>query len=151
MSKYIFQADLENALSVPTVLAIFDDGSGTVNASAINAVIDRAEAEVDSYLPSNYPAGTPAPSDRLLKHAALEFAVCFSMEKHPEYVRNFGEEPRTNPRYTRARQLMQRIVDGVQRLPDTPTKPRNVGGVVYSAGPRTIIDNIDGSSNLGDF
>lgn len=153
MSKYISQTDLENALSVSTVLAIFDDGTGTVNSTAVAAVIDRAEAEVDSYLIVIYDLPLPNQADRLLKHCALQFAICFAMEKHPEYVRTFGEQQRTGPLYERAHALMTRIAKALQRLPDQTVAASNVGGdttsvaddLEYPTPPKTFF------TGMGDF
>lgn len=153
MAKYINQLALENALSPKTVLAIYDDDppTGAVNATAIADVIDRAEAEVDSWLVGVYV--DPATADRMLKHAALDYAVAFSFERHPEYVRTFGEEKRAE-RWRRANDRMARIRSGLQRLPDQPspiTAPKNSGGVVYDHGPRLMVDSSDGAENGSGF
>jgi len=50
MAKYIDQAALEGALSVTTVLRLYDDGTGNVDTNALDFQIDRAEAEVDSWI-----------------------------------------------------------------------------------------------------
>ena len=149
--KYVSRTDLENALSVQTVLTIYDDGTGVVDDDAVDGEISRAEAEVDSYLEPDYTLPLSVGSDRLVKHAALQFLICFSFERHPEYVRTFGEEPRSTRLYDRATALMMRIASAQQQLPDQPTAPGNSGGVVYSDGPRLMIDRPDGRSTRGDF
>ena len=151
MSKYISRPDLENALSAETVLRLYDDGTGNVDDDALSFQIDCAEAEVDSWLLSNYKEPLPIATDRLVKRAAVLFLIHLSFDRHPEYVRTFGEDKRHEGAYERATALMQRISDALQRLPDVPEPPANAGGVVYSQGPRTIIDSIDGTQNSGDF
>lgn len=34
---------------------------------------------------------------------------------------------------------------------EAPTRPANVGGIVVASGPRTLVDNPDGTFNHGDF
>lgn len=155
MGTYIEQINLERALSPATVLAIFDDDppTGRVNQEAIAEIIERAEAEVDSWLVGIYDLPIPAPYDRLLKVAAIDFAVAFSFERHPEYVKTFGEEKRAE-RWKRGSDRMMRIRDGLQRLPDQPspdTAPKNSGAVVYDHGDRTMVDNSDGTVNNSWF
>ncbi len=155
MGQYIEQVNLERALSPKTVLAIFDDApaKGRVNQEALAEVIERAEAEVDSWLVGIYTQPIAAPFDRLLKHAALDYAVAFSFERHPEYVRTFGEDQRAQ-RWKRANDRMMRIRDGLQRLPDQPraaTAPKNSGALIYDKSARVMIDNADGRENNNGY
>lgn len=154
MGKYINQIDLENALSSATIIQLFDDDDdGVADADAVASVIDRAEAEVESWMIGDYSFPLNVPTDRLLKHSALDYAVAFSFERHPEYVRTFGENPRGHERYKRAMERMQRIQSAQQKLPDeTVTQtPRNVGGIATDPGPRIMVTGMDGMSNGGDF
>jgi hypothetical protein len=159
MGVYITQTDLENALSARTILAIFDDNNdGTADPVPIAAVIDRAEGMVDSALLGfqNMPLVNAA--DRLVKAAALEFAIAFSFERHPEYVRSFGEEARKE-RWERAQNLLDRIQTRLRRLPDNNatatvgagSKQKNVGGIVTDGSRRVVISSADGTWNGGDF
>jgi hypothetical protein len=52
-------ADLQNAMSPATVLAIFDDANdGLISQSAVDAVITRAESQIYSFIRRNYPGLT---------------------------------------------------------------------------------------------
>lgn len=160
MGTYIVQADLEKALSPRTVLAIFQDDPaiGTADNDAVEAVIDRAEAQVDSALLGFVPMPLANPLDRLVKAVALEFAIAYSFERHPEYVRAFGESQRQN-KIDRAELMLARIQQALRRLPDNNTAATvgaggttyNVGGIVTASGPRTMVDSPDGTQNSGDF
>jgi phage gp36-like protein len=154
---YITQTDLESALSPATVIALFNDqDQGVVYVTALEGVLERASAEVDAYLARVYRgpfpiAQTPVPA--VVKNCTLEFAIAFSFERHPEYVHTFGEQYRGTTRYKRACEMAERLATGLQEIPDWTLSPRggNVGGIVYTQGPRTIIDNPDGTTNNGDF
>lgn len=154
---YITQADLEGALSPATVLALFNDqDQGVVYAPALLLVLTRASAEVDSYLARNFKGPFPVPQTpvpAVIKNCAIEFAIAYSFERHPEYVHTYGEQYRGTTRYKRACEMAERLATGLQETPDWVLQPRggNVGGIIYSAGPRTIIDGPNGESNGGDF
>ncbi len=154
---YATRADLESALSPTTVLTLFDDGnSGNVSQVALDGVLNRASRMVDSYLARVFKGPfpvtqTPVPST--ITFAALEFAIAFSFERHPEYVHTYGETYRASTRFKRATEMMDRICQAQQEIPDWVLQPkqRNIGGIVIDDGPRTVVDNADGSTNLGDF
>lgn len=154
---YVTIEDLEAALSRSTVVALFDDeGNGTPNEKTITATLARASRTVDSYLARVYLGPFPVtqkPVPEQIKNAALEFAISFSFERHPEYVHTYGEQYRAGSRYKRATEIMDRLCQGQQEIPDwtLQPKPRNVGGIIYAAGPRTIIDGPNGEYNGGDF
>lgn len=154
---YVTKDDLEGALSPPTVTALFDDdGAGVPNETAVQTVLNRASRRVDSYLARVYVGPFPVtqtPVPETIKEAALEFAIAFSFERHPEYVHTYGETYRGASRYKRACEIMDRICQGQQEIPDwnLQPKPRNVGGIIISTGPRTIIDGPNGENNGGDF
>lgn len=144
MGKYIAQTDLESALSAETVAQLFvdDTAPGVVNTTAIADVIDRAEGEVDSYLFGVVDVSQLVAADRMLKQCALEFAICFSFERHPEYVKTFGESQRGgDTRFKRAQARMERVQAAIQRLPDQAgaNTPVNVGGVVQSTTPNMLL------------
>lgn len=154
----IVQADLENATSVATVAACFDDANtGTLNAGALAAVIDRGEQEVKSWLLSNYgptlPPDGQLATDSFLKYAAIEYIVAHMFDRHPEYVRS-NSKTSYESRFARADQRMQRIASARQRPPviaPTIKAPANVGGTTTDDSHRIITSNNDGSSNSGDF
>lgn len=155
---YITSTDLQSALSPATYLAIYDDSNtGTANATAVAFTLERAHAQVLSYLPaftSTAPGAIAAAFLPLLRMAETDYAVAYSYERHPEYVRTFGEQPRAE-RYKRAEQLMVRISTGMQRPQGDTGGPLGaspvVGGVVFEGGPRVMIQGPDGTSNGGDF
>lgn len=151
--KYISQGDLESALSADTVLRLYDDGDGQVDTLALDFQIDSAEAEVDSWILGNYDEPLLVQADRLVKRAAVLFLIHLSFDRHPEYVRTFGEDKRHEGAYERATALMERIAKAIQRLPDQPGPPANVGGDVSSTADapgfptpvRTVFED------MGDF
>lgn len=154
---YATQADLENQLSPATVLALFNDqDTGAVHAPAMDAVLTRASSWVDSFLARVYRGPFPvtqSPVPAAIKDATIEFAIAFAFERHPEYVHTFGEAYRSTARFKRACDMMERICNGLQEIPDWLLQPKslNIGGVITVSGPRTIIDNPDGTNNGGDF
>ncbi len=155
---FITADDLKNALGPSTFLTIFDDlSTGSVPAAPVDLIIKRAHAEVMSYLPRVYdtmPAELPAPVPAILMSAELDYAVAFSFERHPEYVRTFGEQKRLE-RWNRAEKKMERIASAIQEIApnDSPPegKPRTSGGIVYDNARRMLIDSPDGTFNGGDF
>lgn len=160
MGNYLVQKDLENALSARTIQAIFQDDpdDAAINADAVESVIDRAEAMVDAALLGFQPMPLTNPADRLVKAAALEFAIAFSFERHPEYVRSFNEEQRAG-RWKRAQDLLDMIQAAQRRLPDNNAQliegggspQKNVVGLLYDGSRRMVIDSADGTHNGGDL
>lgn len=154
LTTFVAPSDLKLALNPTTYLAIFDDGNtGVVQDTdpGVLLVLERSFAEVLSYLPRIYdslPTGIPT----LLKSCQLDYAVALSYERHPEYVRSFGEEKRAE-RWGRAEKRMERIADSFQEITDNApaARPGNVGGITYDAGPRMLTDSSDGTNNSGDF
>ncbi len=141
MGKYLVQKDLENKLSPDTIAKIFGDGdNGEINADAVDAVIDDAEAEAESFLVGFVELPLKDPHDRLMKLACRDFAMAFSFERHPEYVRSFGEEKRAE-RWKRGIDRMLRIQKAMQRLSDNEAAkagpPADVGGKVGAIGRDT--------------
>ena len=156
MGKYIDQGALERAITPQTVAALFTDGNtGAVNTAAVADIIDYAEAEVDSFLIAYAgPYPFPEPTDRLIRTAAVNFAIAFSFRRNPEYVRQFGDMNRADNQYAMAKGLMLRIQQATQRLPDQPaaaTAPLNSGGIITSGGPRLMVASSDGTQNGSGF
>lgn len=155
-AAYITASDLAAALGAQVYMQIFDDASTgdipTVDASAqVELVIERAHSEVLSYVPAIYES-LPTSIPTLLKSAELDYAVALSLERHPEYVRAYGEEAREK-RWMRAEKKMGRIVQSIQQITDgAPAgRPGNVGGVIRDTAPRVMVDGPDGTHNGGDF
>ena len=155
MGKYIDADRLARALTPATYGEFFnDDGEGNVDTDAVVDVIDRAEGEVDSQLIGFRTYPIDIPTDRLLRQAALCYAISFSFERHPEYVRQFGENPRADGMYQRGEKLMARVQAGIKALPDQTspaTAAQNSGGIVYDSGPRFSVDSLDGTQNGSGF
>lgn len=163
MGSYIVLDDIRKAISADTLIALYDDDntgdlSDPTLVANVNSVIERAEAEVNSYLMRAYPKLTlpvaQTPLSATLKQAALRFAIPYSYMRHPEYVRTYGDDPRGGVGAEQgARDFMERVCTGQQYLFDVPAepKPSTVGGVTFSGGPYTMIDSPDGCRNGGDF
>lgn len=153
MGKYLVQLDCENALSAQTVgqLYVDDATAGVVNVLALNEDIDRAEGEVNSWLLGVRDVATLATFDQLLRLSALDYFKSFAFERHPEYIRTYGESDRSWKLYTRAKERMQRIQQAAQQLTNQPSIPQNVGGIIRAGGPRMMIDSPDGTENGAGF
>lgn len=148
MGTYIDATALETALTPATYLELFCDtpNSSTVNTTAVNQVIDRAEGLVDSYLLGFYSYPLDPATDRLIVSAALMFAQALAFMRHPEYVRTYGEVGRVEL-YKEAHAMMLRIQAAKQRLPDVGQvqTPKNVGAIYTTPGPVLIV------GGSGDF
>lgn len=141
MGTLITASDLSVALSPATYLAIFDDANdGTVDDTnpAVVLVIERAEAEVYSFLPVDF---TPAPAQqKLLRQAAFSFAISFSYERHPEYVRMVASNER-NDQYARGKRIMLDLQETVRRMRDVTTAPVTISPEFASDTARGINDS----------
>lgn len=163
MGSYITINTIVKAISPTTVLALCDDNNiGEIDApeviDIVESVIERAEAQVNSFLARAYPAlvfpVVQTPNSVMLKQASLMFAIPYMYMRHPEYVRTFGDDPRGgSDALKNAIEFMERVCTGMQFLFDVPAspKPSVVGGVFISSGPRTIIDGPGDQRNSGDF
>jgi hypothetical protein len=158
MGDYILQSDLEDALSKTTVMRLFDDNNdGEADIDPVNRVIASAEALVNSRIARAYPSltlpVTQTPQSALLKEAALMFAIPLSYRRRPELVRTTGESGRGPSMMKQAFDYLEGLCTGKQFLFDVPAerKPSTVGGIVYESGPRTMLDDSDGTNNSGDF
>jgi hypothetical protein len=133
----INQTDLENALSVSTVRAIFDDANNnTVSTAAVAAVIARAESQVYSYLATTYPdlpiPYTASPAPEVLRSAVLEFAIVYSRDRKPEYWPENSRE--RSERLKAAFDMCDRFAKARQVLygGGASTTPANIGGEIRS-------------------
>ena len=161
MGTYLLSMqDLVDAINPTTFLAIFDDGNTGILATAMASTaavltLRRAHAKVISYLvpiyaPGVIPAILPDQVSDLLVDAALGFATALAYERHPDYVRSFGEEKRAE-RKLEADKTMRNIVSGLQRPAEIATPPVNAGGVTYNIEPRLTGNETGIAPNLGDF
>lgn len=158
MASYfgISQTDLSNALSAATITALFDDGTGVANATAVTATIDRGENELRSWLIGEWGKTLPADiaTDPFLKYCAIDFILGFSIERHPEAARQAGLGTKESY-FNRAKERAIRVMDGRQRPTAATEAPANVGGVVIDNSNRIITDSpanvAAGTSNAGDY
>jgi hypothetical protein len=161
LTPFITAALLRTALSPSTYIAIFDDDNGgdiaVVDASSQVALcIKRAHVRVVSRLGMLYnkiPDGTDSEISDLLVDAELNYAVGISFDRHPEYVRTFGESDRRKAAFDQADGTMEMIQAAILAIVDAPPEPtpRNVGGVITDGGQRVFLDSNDGCRNSGDF
>ncbi len=156
MSTFTFglvQADVENALNKATLLALYDDGNGQLNTTALAANIVAGELEMASWLVDQF--GLPLPADLALdpffKRGALEFVVGFSIERHPEYAKQAGFSS-AQSYYERATKRAERVAVARQRATTVQEKPANVGGSTPDGSPRMYTPGANSPGpNAGDF
>ena len=160
-TPFITPALLRTALSPTTYLAIFDD-DGTNNVAYVDAsdavklCISRAHVRVVSYLGNIYnriPDGADADIPGLLADAELNYATGIAFDRHPEYVRTFGESERRKAAFDQADMTMKAVRGAMLSITDVPSleKAANVGGVVIDGGVRVFLPSPDGTTNSGDF
>ncbi len=154
----IVQADLENLFSVAQVRALYDDGTGIVNASALAANIITAEQFLLSWLvgewggniaslPSDYAA------DPFLKSAALLYLQGISVERHTEYAKQAGLGTKESY-FARAQEIAGNIMKGLQQPTSLATgeEAENTTGITLDPGPRMYVPGPGGCPpNAGDF
>lgn len=139
MTVYYFsRADLEDAIGVQIVKAIFDeDSSGNPSIRAIDSCRAYGTSECNSFLRSNYPEGKlPTEEDSVpaeLLFAAIDFGCVYAARRRPDLVNAMGGET-WKTFLDAANAKMQRYVDGIQRVPTATGVPENVQQSV-SAGP----------------
>lgn len=153
---WLARRDLEAATSVRMVQECFED-DGVFNEETIFITIRRGEAQVMSRLVVEF--GPPPISaaklkefacDDFLKFAALDYAVAYMFDKHPEYVRTAGMQKDRESRFKAADAQMDRFLNAEQQ-PSTLTRPANVGGVVVDGAHRLYTPDPNGRSNAGDY
>lgn len=146
----ITQRDLENAITRETLIQCADDDrDGEPDFRVVARIIEDAEAYAESFLPGYYDRSDRKQTDRLYKLALVELAQSYTLRRHPEYAKTFGKDGRVDTLKKSATDMLQRIQQGTQRLPDVEASkgPKNSGVFLDSSGPRTIIDGVDGSNN----
>jgi hypothetical protein len=154
--------DLRLALSKATFLALFDDElTGEVevveSSPEVAQVLRRAHIRTVSWLGANYnkvPLVTDTDVSELLKDAELNYAIGMSYDRHPEYVRQYGEDVKRKAAYEQAELCMMRVQEATLRLVDSPSmaEPENVGAVIVDSGQRQFLGvDSSGALNSGAF
>jgi hypothetical protein len=155
---WLAQANLENATSVATVLACFDDkNEGIINETALNEILVRAEvqtmAKLHEYGPPPFSVQILAQlgADDYLRAAATERAIILMYDRAPEAVRQSVND--LEKRRKDWKEMMDDILQARARPPTVPTPPANVGGVSVYNTNRIFVDNPGGPSggNAGDY
>lgn len=154
---YITKTDLENALGVQTVKAIFDDDhDGVPEDGPIDACCNSASADVDAVLGGLYDIPLPLnPVPDIVRYAALDFGVAFAMRRRPEIVEAMNAESWTEFRKA-AIEKLKMFGQAFVRLPKAIGTPRNVGATVRENNkPKTTAADSDCPprlwDKLGDF
>ena len=154
---------LRAALSPATYLALFDDEQcGVVSevdiSLPVTLTLRRAHTRVQSRLATicgtrPLPGETAAGGSDLLLDAELNYAIGMAFDRHPEYVRAYGEGARQKGAWSMAESIMEDLQAAVLRVVDaTPeAAPSNVGGILFSSARRVMLPGSDGSANSGDF
>ena len=151
---YCTQQDLENALGVQLVRAVYDDDNdGEVDAAPIAACLEYATAECDSFLRGTYAVpftATPFPAE--LRYAALDFACAYTARRRPELAHTLGTDP-FKQFYDAATAKMKRFDASEQRLPAASGTPDNIGGYVRSSYDDTADEDAPARSfdDMGDY
>lgn len=156
---WLAQSDLEAATSVEAVRACCDDANvGSPDPRNVAMVIRRAEQAVLSWL-SEYGPPPYSPevlmqlgADDFLQSVALDYAVAFMFDRHPEYARSVRNDDSAG-RFKACEAQMERILDSRQRPTTVQVAPANVGGVVVDGGVRAYVDSPGGrpGGNAGDY
>ena len=83
-----------------------------------------------------------------VQQAALMWFRALAYERHLEYVRQYGKEPRKE-----AMQMCEDLTDAKEWLADLPggAPPGNAGGIVVDHGPRMMVTSASGEYEGGDF
>lgn len=151
--SYASQSDLEHALGASIVQAIFDDNlDGAVDAGPMTSCLAYGDAEVDSFLSTQYEGPFPLETvPAAVKYAAVDFCCAYAARRRPDLVRAMGEESWEVFRKA-AVEKMTRFVKAQQRLPVTSGAPANVTTLVKSGGvaqPDELPDRV--FDDMGDF
>lgn len=151
--SYASQSDLEHALGSQIVRSIFDDDhDGAVDGNAIASCLAYGDAEVDSFLSTQYAYAPPmSPVHSSVKYAAIDFCCAYAARRRPDLVRAMGEESWEVFRKA-AIEKMTRFVKAQQRLPETAGVPANTTTVVKIGGVVQPDEYDDRTfDNMGDF
>ncbi len=168
LQGWVTPKQLRLALGPVTYMALFDDDR-TGSPAAVDAsdqvaqALEESAAEVASYLPALYtapssPAQLPGQTAWLLTGAQLMYAKCLSWQRHPEYVKTYGAQPGGKleqlfrDKMVRIQSSIQQVAPGAATDGSSPVAdPPNVGAHVTPDDDRIIINDADGTPNIGDF
>lgn len=150
---YASQVDLEHALGATIVTSIFDDDQdGIPEAAAIASCLAYGDAEVDSFLSTQYDGPFPlATVPAAVKYAAVDFCCAYAARRRPDLVRAMGEESWEVFRKA-AVEKMTRFVKAQQRLPASAGVAANTTTTVKIGGflqPDELPDRT--FDDMGDF
>lgn len=161
LDPLITAAQLRTALTRPTYMALFDEDQSGIEAAVdasdgVALCLRRSHALCISFLGVNYskiPLVTDADVPDLLVHAELCYATGMAFDLHPEYVRQYGEDPRRKAAYDQAEKIMFRVQEAVLQFVDSASmkEPENVGGIVVNEGQKVFLGTTSGALNSGDF
>ncbi len=155
-SAYFAKADLEDRISVKSVARLFDDNvDGTADITALARLVADASSKVDSYLRNLYTLPLTAPYPNEVIRLALDVAVAYCAQRHPEVVRKDWEKL-----MAQAEADLDRLRKGVTRLDvvSTPEPAANHGAAVIHNNPdraTEATETTDASTGMwtkmGDF
>lgn len=154
---YCTQADLEDAMGVQIVLAVYDDdGDGVVDTRPMQSCLRYATTECNSYLRSEYPnmpitLASNVPEE--LKNAAIDFACAYTTRRRPDLMRSMNERS-WRDFYDAAMNKVKNYRSGIQRMDASAAgTPANEGGQTTIGSGGITYSNTSGtiSSNSGDF
>jgi hypothetical protein len=157
---YFSQTDLENALSIPIVKAVYDDDrDGTADSGPIAACLAYGSALCDSFLRKVgiAPGGgvltlplTAVPDE--VKFAALDFGIAYTIRRRPDIVKASGEQPWT-VFYEQAVEQMKRYCASQQMVSPTAMTHATSGGSLFAGATGASGSDLSGSRwlDMGDF
>jgi hypothetical protein len=163
VADYFDQDDIEDAISVNTVLAAYDDDQdGEVDTRPMAACIAYGNAECNSFLRNVLMASSSGGAATLplttvpdeVKFAALDFGIAYTIRRRPDIAKAMGEKPWTDF-YDYAVAKMKRYCESLQRMPSTAGIHATAGATVLV--PESDVDSDDEPdqesrwSDLGDF
>lgn len=151
---YFVAADLTNVLGARTVVAAFDDDAdGVADTAAVDACIECATAEVDSFLVGVYQGEIPFTTvPTVIKYAALDFACAYVARRRPDLMRAMGEE--SWEKFSKAaKEKMRNFIKSEQRIPKADGTPDNTGAEVRTGdgGYPTVPTPARKFDRMGDF
>lgn len=146
----VARADLDAALGLPTVKALFDDDQdGVPDDSPIAACCAYSEAEVLAFLAGTYDIVViPDPPPPILVFAGVDFGCAYAYRRRPEVAAAMNAKSWTDFR-TAAESKMKLFATAQQRImpPTAAGAPKNVGGPFFEDSQRIAADNADGTGD----
>lgn len=155
---YLTAEDIRLQLGTATLLTLADDDNdGQADADVLAALIERADAWVDSWIAHNYEGPFPVTGStpKVFREASLYKAIQFLYMRRPEFVRSLGADSLVD--YEKmSTVLLKNLAEAVQRAPDydAETDPVNVGVTVSYGVSDDVPDGVGGgafSEGFGDF